>query len=180
MIYLLEDRAYLKIGYTKDLTNRLKSYKLHNCYVKLLDFKDGNKLDEYFLHKKCKKYRYSGEWYNNCSEVKEIFSAHNDDWKPFIDHFISLINIRAQIIQTCWVNDHVSFEGLNLLAEVDKMLDKDFLKIMHSIMYGDKYNLYWNYYNKQNNIIKNKYSNEFINGKSYELANNIFITYGKE
>ena len=31
MLYLIEDRDYLKIGYTNKLVDREKAYKLHNC-----------------------------------------------------------------------------------------------------------------------------------------------------
>lgn len=61
MIYLIEDRDYLKIGYTRNLKNRLEAYELHNCYAKLLATKEGTLEDEKNLHALCKKYCYKGE-----------------------------------------------------------------------------------------------------------------------
>ena len=53
MLYLLEDRDYLKIGYTTNLNERMKSYKTCNCYIKLIASKPGSKKDEHRLHKLC-------------------------------------------------------------------------------------------------------------------------------
>ena len=46
MLYLIEDRDYLKIGYTKDIDSRWKNYQLHNCYAKLISTKEGSRMDE--------------------------------------------------------------------------------------------------------------------------------------
>lgn len=94
MIYLIEDRDYLKIGYTKNLEDRLKSYKLHNPYAKLIASKDGNKKDEDNLMELCSKYNYQGEWFHNVDEVKTIFNNYKttmfdgfDTVKKIIDRF---------------------------------------------------------------------------------------------
>lgn len=61
MIYLIEDRDYLKIGYTKNIVDRLTTFELHNCYAKLLIVKEGTLKDEEALHKLCKEYKYKRE-----------------------------------------------------------------------------------------------------------------------
>lgn len=61
MIYLIEDRDYLKIGYTKDIQSRLSGYKTENVYCKLLSYKEGTVKDETILHELCKDYLYIGE-----------------------------------------------------------------------------------------------------------------------
>ena len=76
MIYLLEDRDYLKIGFTRNLKDRLGAYELHNCYAKLLETKEGTLEDERNLHSLCRAYHYKGEWFNNCKEVKEILQYY--------------------------------------------------------------------------------------------------------
>lgn len=75
MIYLLEERDYLKIGFTRNLKDRLGAYELHNFYAKLLETKECTLGDERNLHSLCRVYHYKGEWFNNCKGVKEIF--HN-------------------------------------------------------------------------------------------------------
>lgn len=92
MLYLIEDRKFIKIGYAKNIENRLEQYKLHNCYFKLVYTKPGNLHDERAIHKLCEKYRYYHEWYHNRKKVKEIFlnytSTEIDQWnktKSLID-----------------------------------------------------------------------------------------------
>lgn len=73
MLYLLEDRDYLKIGYSKNVEERLKTHRTSNCYIQLLGTKPGTSKDEKVLHKLCEQYKYSTEWFYNVPEVKEIF-----------------------------------------------------------------------------------------------------------
>jgi hypothetical protein len=61
MLYLIEDRDYLKIGYTSNIEERIKSYKITNIYCKLVDIKEGDKYNEYELHKICDKWKVAGE-----------------------------------------------------------------------------------------------------------------------
>lgn len=61
MLYLIEDRDYLKIGYTKNMDDRMKSYKLHNCYATLINSKPGSMYDETKLQELCQDYLYQGE-----------------------------------------------------------------------------------------------------------------------
>lgn len=72
MLYLLEDREYLKIGYTKDIQKRFKQHRCSNLHFKLLDFKPGTLKNEKELHELCKNYLITSEWFKNCKEVKDI------------------------------------------------------------------------------------------------------------
>lgn len=76
MLYLIEDRDFLKIGYTANLESRMKTYKTHNPHVVLLSSKDGNRVDEKKLHSLCKEYLYDTEWFYNNDKVKEIFKTY--------------------------------------------------------------------------------------------------------
>lgn len=76
MIYLIEDRDYLKIGYAEDVNKRYKQYKTHSLYPKLINHKIGTKEDERNLHELCKQWFISGEWFHNCKEVKDIFNNY--------------------------------------------------------------------------------------------------------
>lgn len=53
MIYLIEDRDYLKIGYAEDVDKRIKQYKTYSLYPKLLTYKIGSMEDERNLHQLC-------------------------------------------------------------------------------------------------------------------------------
>ena len=61
MLYLIEDRDYLKIGFTVDMKNRINSYKTTNCYATLIDTKPGTRIDEKELHRLCEPYHYVRE-----------------------------------------------------------------------------------------------------------------------
>lgn len=56
MLYLIEDRDYLKIGYANNVEERMKTYRTHTLYTKLLDTKKGSKIDETRLHQLCEPY----------------------------------------------------------------------------------------------------------------------------
>lgn len=77
MLYLIEDRDYLKIGYAKNIKDRMSNYKLHNCYAKLLSSKEGSMINEKELHELCKEWHYQGEWFYNVPEVKQIFEEYD-------------------------------------------------------------------------------------------------------
>ena len=81
MIYLIEDRDYLKIGYAGNIKNRMTNYKVENLYVQLRDVKLGTILDEKILHEQCKKYHYQGEWFKNVPEVIEIWNNYTPSIK---------------------------------------------------------------------------------------------------
>lgn len=46
MIYLIQSREYMKIGYTNNLKRRLQQYSTNNPDYKLLCLSEGTKQDE--------------------------------------------------------------------------------------------------------------------------------------
>lgn len=79
MIYLIEDRDYVKIGFTTDLKNRMVSYRTTNCYAKLISYKPGTKIDESNLHQLCSKWHYEREWFHNVPEIRNIWNNYQSD-----------------------------------------------------------------------------------------------------
>lgn len=73
MLYLLKSGNYLKIGYAKNIEERMKLYTTHNPDFELLDKAEGTLLDEKELHKLCKKWQHRTEWYDYNEEVIKIF-----------------------------------------------------------------------------------------------------------
>lgn len=63
MIYVIESGNYFKIGYAKDVSKRMKSYRTHNPDVSLVMHFKGSLADEAALHRQFKKYRYVREWF---------------------------------------------------------------------------------------------------------------------
>lgn len=92
MLYLIEDRDYLKIGYAKNFDERWKSYMLHNCYCKPLSVKEGAFYDEQELHKLCTPYRFRSEWYYNTQEVIDIFNNYQSNIKEILDNDTKILH----------------------------------------------------------------------------------------
>lgn len=158
MLYLIEDRDYLKIGYTKDITSRWKNYQLHNCYAKLISTKEGSRLDEVRLHELCKPYLYRGEWYYNCEEVKNIFNTFEELTQQEIKQFKQTVTHRFINIATCYTIE----PSIN-----DKILEK----IKHFINNGDKFKLvkWFHFYMEQEKFkINSRYINKLENDTPFE------------
>lgn len=79
MLYLVEDRDYIKIGFTTNLKQRKSNYKTDNCYAKFIDWKPGTRADETKLHELCKKWLYDREWFHNVPKIREIWNNYNSD-----------------------------------------------------------------------------------------------------
>lgn len=77
MLYLIKQEGknenYLKIGYTKDIDDRLKAYNTHNANFKLIETFDGDKDIETFAHKILTQFKYKGEWYIENNEIYLIW-----------------------------------------------------------------------------------------------------------
>lgn len=77
MIYLIKQEGknenYLKIGYTKDLDDRLKAYNTHNANFELIETFEGDKDVEAFAHKTLANLKYKGEWYIENNEIYLIW-----------------------------------------------------------------------------------------------------------
>ena len=79
MLYLIklrgETNTLLKIGYTKNIDKRLKTYKTHNPLIELVDIKEGSIFDESCLHNQLKEYLFddSKEWFIENNEIYNIW-----------------------------------------------------------------------------------------------------------
>jgi hypothetical protein len=83
MLYLIklkgETNTLLKIGYTKNIDKRLKTYKTHNPLIELIDIKEGSIFDESCLHNQLKEYLFdnSKEWFIENDEIYNIWKSYN-------------------------------------------------------------------------------------------------------
>ena len=77
MIYLIKqegkEQNYLKIGYTKDIDDRLKEYNTHNANFELIETIEGEKDIETYAHKLLVQFKYKNEWYIENNEVYIIW-----------------------------------------------------------------------------------------------------------
>lgn len=76
MIYLITDGKYLKIGYSENISNRMKSYSTHSNNFKLLSYKEGGTKDESILHEKYEKYNVRDEWFEYSQEIIDGFNNY--------------------------------------------------------------------------------------------------------
>lgn len=74
MIYLIESNEYYKIGYAKDIKERMKAYETTNPNFKIISYKEGSIQDETCLHRLCKEYKYKNEWFYKKEEVLNIWN----------------------------------------------------------------------------------------------------------
>lgn len=78
MIYLIESTQYYKIGFTKNINKRMKSYSTHNPDYILIDSMDGTKNEELFLHNLCKNFHYKLEWYHKNDTILHIWNYYKN------------------------------------------------------------------------------------------------------
>ena len=77
MLYLIKqegkEQNYLKIGYTKDINDRLKAYNTHNANFELIESFEGEKDIEAYAHKILTQFKYKGEWYIENNDIYLIW-----------------------------------------------------------------------------------------------------------
>jgi T5orf172 domain len=77
VVYILEDRGYFKIGFTKNLDARISQHKTSSPTIMLIESFNGSKADEYFLHKKYAHKNYIREWFTlsdqDVQDIKKYF-----------------------------------------------------------------------------------------------------------
>lgn len=82
MLYLIklngQNQTLLKIGYTKNLEQRIKTYKTHNPLIELVDTQQGNMVDENILHTLLEDYLFEecSEWFINDDVVYYIWNHY--------------------------------------------------------------------------------------------------------
>lgn len=76
MIYLIKSNNYLKIGYTKNIINRMQHYRTHNPEYQLLAYRGGNIQAEKLLHVLLSNYFLdTTEWMRYDNFILELFSS---------------------------------------------------------------------------------------------------------
>lgn len=76
MLYLIESGNFYKIGYAKDIKQRLKAYNTHNPNFNLIDYMEGDVQDEHTLHELCIDYKEKLEWFTKCPEILLIWKTY--------------------------------------------------------------------------------------------------------
>lgn len=130
MLYLIKEIGYeqdgnlteiLKIGFSDNVDNRLKSYASHYPFVKKLAVREGDEFMEKFLHLYFNKYKYSKleEWFYYNDEIVNTFNSieFTKEWcekidgkqlirfmltnklaRPYLEKFLSLGIFKREIL----------------------------------------------------------------------------------
>lgn len=152
MLYLIKlkgkTNTLLKIGYTKDIDKRLKTYKTHNPLIELVDIKEGNTIDESCLHNKLKEYLFdnSKEWFIENDEIYHIWNTYNKVLTKEQEEFVLKIKIFKKLIE---------------LANLLNPKDKEYLRIYLGEVSGCIKDAMFKYFFKDElHITKTKYAKE--------------------
>lgn len=81
MIYLIESygeegKKFLKIGYAKDIQQRMRAYDTHNPGYKLLKTREGGTELESYFHRRFSQFLYKNEWFNWNQKIIDDFSSN--------------------------------------------------------------------------------------------------------
>lgn len=185
MLYLIEDRDYLKIGYSKNLNERLKAYELHNCYAKLIDSKPGTQQDETNIQELCKDYLYKGEWFYNTPKVKQIFQNYCNLNSNEIYQYKSYVTIKALSILKNWNTLDASliyckYNDISLLEYFDTTKQKREFENKLSQLVNENYNncqiANWYFYSQNQNCLVETFLRNHQIKYDYLILPGIYIT----
>ena len=120
MIYFVKHTAYVKIGFTNDIRNRLSQLQI-SCPVKLelLGLIKGDEEYETVLHKKFKHLSSNGEWFNYTQELEDYVAILDKElmWKYGFEHHESS---PIGEIKRCRLEKNLSLEELGQLLNMSK------------------------------------------------------------
>lgn len=74
MLYLIKSGDYIKIGFSNDVVNRMKSYKTCNPDFEILDIQTGSEYDEKRWHDLLLIYKHRGEWFHFNQEILNLWN----------------------------------------------------------------------------------------------------------
>ena len=151
MLYLIKlkgkTNTLLKIGYTKNIDKRLKTYKTHNPLIELVDVKEGGIIDESFLHNKLKEYLFddSKEWFIEDNEIYNIWNNY-DSKKLTNDKEETILKIKI-------------FKKLIEIANLINTKNSEYLTIYLGDVKGSRKDTMFNYFFKEElHITKSQYT----------------------
>jgi DNA-binding XRE family transcriptional regulator len=135
MIYFIRHTDFVKIGYTKDIFQRLPQLQT-SCPVRLqvLGLINGSIEDEAIYHNKFKHLNSYGEWFKYCKELQDFIEILDDElmWK---NGFLVNDNSVIGLIKSCRLKENLSLDELGTLLNVSKqaVLDMERREIQGSI-----------------------------------------------
>lgn len=98
-LYLIKSGSYLKIGITQDIGKRMREYSAHNPDFEVISLREGNRLDETFLHRLLSKFLVGkNEWMCYSQEIVNTFKnvdlEHTGDYKSQPEPPSKIVNVK--------------------------------------------------------------------------------------
>lgn len=184
MLYLIKTNNFTKIGYTKNLNNRISKYLTDNPTFEILGIKEGTLKDEQYYHERFNDYIIRTEWMELPDDiletVKQEFTPYNKNIKLYNSN--KLLNPETLIDSF----KRKIYAAYSILNSKDKELELFLYNQKYRQFYITKFNnelvfnpqFFINELNKSNIIYRDdiiKYVNKYFPG-SYlydEEINNI-------
>lgn len=80
MIYFIKYEDYIKIGYSKDPSNRIQNIQTGlPGPIEVLCITKGNFKKENLLHRKFSRFKSRGEWFRSCDELNSYINTLDDE-----------------------------------------------------------------------------------------------------
>lgn len=138
MIYLIESGNFYKIGFTENLKSRMKQYATHNPDCKLIDSFEGYKEDEKQLHKLCKEFNHSSEWFNKDKRILEIFQEYKNSDTVALNKKIKSLEQRVDELTRSigMLNDQ--YENLTTIVNKTSNTEDNIITLCKRIIEGEE------------------------------------------
>lgn len=192
MLYLVRLDGCLKIGYSNDIPNRIKSFQTSCLNVEFIASREGTVIEEKKMHELCSNFRIKNELFKDNDWVINLFKCH-----IFEEKDIQITNLSNEIKK-------LRNENLKLVEE-NKLIQSELKRYINSV--GKNFNTYndngrrnmfinreemietthWFFYNKVfphkgNNTVLVKYHSNIIEFEDqklyYDLKSNSILTSG--
>jgi hypothetical protein len=80
VIYFVECAGFIKIGWSTNWRSRLNNIQISNPLpIKVLLVIGRPEIFEKTMHRQFSKFRYRGEWFRDCQEIREYIESRKDE-----------------------------------------------------------------------------------------------------
>lgn len=102
MLYLIKSGDYIKIGYSSNMEQRLRTYNTCNPNYELLDIVEGTESDEKDWHERLLLYKYKLEWFHYNSKIIDMWN----------ERYSKTISIQEHIKSSTYTDINYDYEAI--------------------------------------------------------------------
>lgn len=122
MLYLIKSGDYIKIGFSDDVVNRMKSYKTCNPDFQILDIQIGSETDEKNWHERLLMYKYRGEWFHFNQKILELW---NSEYNKNIQVTLKTDLLKVKEEQLNFKEDQLLYRENYILNNLKNMVEQN-------------------------------------------------------